>query len=242
ELLMRTAAVYVAVLFLPIVLAGLVWPATLRWARRLVELLAVLILSKFVIVAVLSLAASALADGVEHGGLAALLSGASLLLLAAFAPYTLLRLVPFVEAGAANHLEGVASSLPARAANAARTPGNVVDDLLGRSGDFAPPGGAGTGASDVRTSEGARQLSANPAGLHIADPATFDATRAAGAPSASSAASAPAAAEAGAGLGTAMAAPAALLAVGHGVATAAKERAAGAVDGLGTGLGVDSGD
>ena len=51
ELLIRAAAVYVAVLFLPLALATLVWPAVSHWCRRLVETLAALILSKFVIVA-----------------------------------------------------------------------------------------------------------------------------------------------------------------------------------------------
>ncbi len=61
ELLVRAAAVYVAVLFLPLALVALVWPAVSHWCRRLVETLAALILSKFVIVATLSLAA-------ERGG------------------------------------------------------------------------------------------------------------------------------------------------------------------------------
>ncbi len=68
ELLIRAAAVYVAVLFLPLALATLVWPAVSHWCRRLVETLAALILSKFVIVAVLSLAAGAVASGTAGGG------------------------------------------------------------------------------------------------------------------------------------------------------------------------------
>src|SRR6516225_1987226 len=65
ELLIRAAAVYVAVLLLPLALAALVWPAVSHWCRRLVETLAALILSKFVIVATLSLAAGAVASGVS---------------------------------------------------------------------------------------------------------------------------------------------------------------------------------
>ena len=63
ELLIRSAAIYVAVLFLPLVLASLAWPAIAHWCRRLVDTLVALILGKFVIVAVLSLAAGALAGG-----------------------------------------------------------------------------------------------------------------------------------------------------------------------------------
>jgi hypothetical protein len=128
ELLIRSAAIYVAVLFLPLVLASLAWPAIAHWCRRLVDTLVALILGKFVIVAVLSLAAGALAGGAGTGtgtsaggggggaggigggggdGFAAVLGGAALLLLAAFAPWALFRLLPFIEAGAVGHLEGL---------------------------------------------------------------------------------------------------------------------------------------
>ena len=63
ELLIRAAAVYVAVLFLPLALASLAWPAIAHWCRRLVDTLVALVLGKFVIVSVLSLAAGALAAG-----------------------------------------------------------------------------------------------------------------------------------------------------------------------------------
>ncbi|HLG91973.1 MAG TPA: hypothetical protein VKY15_03210, partial [Acidimicrobiales bacterium] len=46
ELVLRAAAIYVAVLFLPLALAGLVWQATWHWSRRLAETLAALVLSK----------------------------------------------------------------------------------------------------------------------------------------------------------------------------------------------------
>ncbi|MGH9095937.1 MAG: hypothetical protein ACRDWB_00780 [Acidimicrobiales bacterium] len=119
ELLIRSAAIYVAVLFLPLALASLAWPAIAHWCRRLVDTLVALILSKFVIVSVLSLAAGALAggsgsspsgspDGSAAGGgsFTDVLGGAALLLLAAFAPWALFRLLPFLEAGAVGHLEG----------------------------------------------------------------------------------------------------------------------------------------
>ncbi|HVC14391.1 MAG TPA: hypothetical protein VND62_05985 [Acidimicrobiales bacterium] len=103
ELLVRSAAIYAAVLFLPLALASLVWPAVSHWCRRLVEMLAALVLSKFVVVAVLSLAVGAVSAG---GGFSTVLAGGALLLLAAFTPFTLLRLVPIAEVGAAAQLEG----------------------------------------------------------------------------------------------------------------------------------------
>ena len=108
ELLVRAAAVYVAVLFLPLALAALVWPAVSHWCRRLVETLAALILSKFVIVATLSLAASAVGSGNAGGSsFASVLAGGALLVLSTFVPFSILRLIPMVEAGAIGHLEGV---------------------------------------------------------------------------------------------------------------------------------------
>jgi hypothetical protein len=127
ELLIRAAAVYVAVLFLPLALATLVWPAVSHWCRRLVETLAALILSKFVIVATLSLAAGAVSSGTAGGGahgsgFSAVLAGGALLVIATFVPFAILRLIPAVEAGAVGHLEGLrqrgaaAVTRPARAA------------------------------------------------------------------------------------------------------------------------------
>jgi len=106
EMIVRSAAVYVAMLFLPLALAGLLWPPTARWGRRLAETLAALILSKFVVVAIISMAVAAVGAGISGGGLSGLLAGAALLLLAGAAPFTLLRMVPIVEAGMMGHLEG----------------------------------------------------------------------------------------------------------------------------------------
>src|SRR5271156_4589220 len=92
ELLIRAAAVYVAVLFLPLALATLVWPAVSHYLRRLVETLAALILSKVVIVATLSLAASAVGSGTDGGSnFASVLAGGALLVLSTFVPFSILR-------------------------------------------------------------------------------------------------------------------------------------------------------
>ncbi|MBV9473434.1 MAG: hypothetical protein JO206_10730 [Solirubrobacterales bacterium] len=107
ELLMREAAVYIVVLMLPLAFAALVWPARRVWAIRVTELLIALILSKFVIVAVLALGAAALGQG-GPGGVTGAMAGAVLVLLGAFAPWALLRLLPLAElaSGAAGALRG----------------------------------------------------------------------------------------------------------------------------------------
>ncbi len=115
ELVVRAAAIYVAVFFMPLALACYVWPATTAIARRTVELVSALILSKFVIVATLTLGVAAL-----HGGPSPdnAVVGSAILLLAGFAPFVLLRLAPVVEASALAHLEGI-SRRPLRAASRA---------------------------------------------------------------------------------------------------------------------------
>jgi hypothetical protein len=107
EMLMREAAVYIVVLMLPLAFAAMVWPARRVWAIRATELLVALILSKFAIVAVLALGGAALGqDGLS--GAATMLSGLVLVILGAFAPWALMRLLPLAElaAGAAGHLRG----------------------------------------------------------------------------------------------------------------------------------------
>jgi hypothetical protein len=127
ELLVREAAVYVIVMMLPLAFAALVWPARRAWAIRAVELLVALILSKFAIVAVLSLGGAALshsAGGVSFGGA---MAGFALIVMGAFAPWALLRLLPLHElaAGAAGSLRG-----ELRSGSVAAT-----DHALGRAGD-----------------------------------------------------------------------------------------------------------
>jgi hypothetical protein len=105
DLIVRSAAITVATALLPLVFAASIWPPGVAWARRLVETLAALIVSKAVIVLVLSIALDAVVH--EPQGVASVVTGGALLLLAAFAPFVVLRLVPSVEAAAVSHLEGV---------------------------------------------------------------------------------------------------------------------------------------
>jgi hypothetical protein len=146
EMLVREAAVYVVVLMLPLVFAALVWPARRIWAVRLLELLVGLILSKFAIVAVLSLAGAAYGSSGGPGA-SRVLTAMSLVLLSTFAPWAMLRLLPFAElaAGAAGSLSGHAhriadrvEQLPQRVAE--------MDALLGGLGGSGP--GAGRQADD----------------------------------------------------------------------------------------------
>lgn len=172
EMMVRSAAVYVAVFFMPLVLVGYIWPSTAVMARRGVEILVSLILAKFVIVATLSLGLSALGThGIDAG-----IAGGGLMLLAGFAPFTLMRITPVVEAAAIGHLEGV-SRRPLRAAgrvagSAAAVPSHPVSQLL-LSGFSGGAGGSGGGASTAPSSVAAQALAPRAADYPLPDdPAT----------------------------------------------------------------------
>lgn len=139
ELLLRAAAVYVGVFFAPLALVGFVWPSTAAIARRAVEVVAALVLSKFVIVATLTLGAAALRAQAPAD---VMVAGGAILLLAAFAPFAILRLAPIVEVAAIAHLEGM-SRRPiralARTASSAAGPHPVVGLLLSARSGSEPP-------------------------------------------------------------------------------------------------------
>ncbi len=186
ELVVRSAAIAAATLFLPLALAGLVWPSVSHWCRRLADTIAALVLSKLVIAAVLALAAGALAGAVTggsgdtSGGFATAMTGLALLLVATSAPFVLLRLVPAVEAGAVLQLENVrhrlqhSATAPVRigslAAQMAGSAGMLngqptsASGLGGLPGDSPLTGGPGPGASSGGDVAGIPMLEGEPGG------------------------------------------------------------------------------
>ncbi|MBV9311332.1 MAG: hypothetical protein JOZ73_10895 [Solirubrobacterales bacterium] len=146
ELLVREAAVYVIVLMLPLAFAALVWPARRIWALRAVELLVALILSKFAIVAVLSLGGAALGSLISGHSVTGALAGGALVLLAVFAPWALLRLLPLAElaSGATGSLRRETLSEGRQAWAIANGGTDRAENLLG--GMRTPAENVGTGA------------------------------------------------------------------------------------------------
>ncbi len=176
ELALRAAAVELAVFFMPLALAGLVWPATAHWARRMLEVLVALLLAKPVVTAALCLGARAVTAG--GGGLESLVTGTAILLMASFAPVMLLKLVPVVEVAAIAHLQG-ASRQPFHAAG--RVARHVVGITAGAAGAVGGSGGAGVagggpgagttaGSADQLLSQVARDEGLGPAGAPAARP------------------------------------------------------------------------
>ena len=138
ELIVREAAIYLAVMFLPLGFAAYIWPALSGWLRRLVEVIVALVLSKLVIAAALGLAASALAN---QEGFGALVAGAAMFLLAAFSPFALFKLIPLGEMAAMSALEG-----QGRKAVSTGTPrlstAYYLQGMRGRMGSASKGGGA----------------------------------------------------------------------------------------------------
>ncbi|MDH4074699.1 MAG: hypothetical protein OEW29_02095, partial [Acidimicrobiia bacterium] len=121
-----------------------IFPATRSWIRRLFEVQLSFILSKPVILAFLSLGAATLND--DNNALVSMMQATALFFLAAFSPFALMKLLPFV------HNE----ALTAMEAQARRPHGRVVATASGlfaaqRFGTFlagsqqSPPSGGGGG-------------------------------------------------------------------------------------------------
>ncbi len=249
ELVVRAAAVSVAVLFLPLALAALVWPSVAHWCRRLADTLVALVLSKLVVAAVLSLAAGAVAGGLglsgsgDGGGFASVVTGIALLVIAMLSPFTLLRLVPAVEAGAVAHLESARHRLKGVAASPVRAGGNLALEQMNRikeksqggaAASVGTVGSAGTDDGDPVDSQdtGSGAESASATAVIPGDPmmaAVFSAVPTGGASVAGASVVGAAAGVSGTGV------------AGTGVAGTGAS-AAGASGGGGSGAGVSGGD
>jgi hypothetical protein len=165
EMIIRDAAIYICVFFLPLTFVAMVWPATGRWARRLIELLVAVILAKFVIVAILTLATAAITNaGVGQGDgntFEQMLAGSALLVLAAWSPFALLRMIPMMEVAAAS-VASQRSSMSAAAGSAGiHSPASYMRQAMDRnSTPSAPREHATTGGTTnahVRTTERATE-------------------------------------------------------------------------------------
>ncbi|HUB70322.1 MAG TPA: hypothetical protein VL984_07860 [Acidimicrobiales bacterium] len=106
ELALRSAAIELAIFFMPLAFAALVWPSTTYLAKRLVQLLVALLLAKPIIVGALCLGDNALTS--SSASASSFVTGSAILLMAAFSPMALLKLVPVIEVSAISHLQGLA--------------------------------------------------------------------------------------------------------------------------------------
>ncbi|MGH3042675.1 MAG: hypothetical protein ACRDNG_13235, partial [Gaiellaceae bacterium] len=149
EMVIRDAAIYIGLFFVPLSFIGMIWPATGRYARRLVEFLIAVILAKFVIVAIIGLASAAItnagADGEGSQVFERMIAGSALLVLAAWSPFALLRLIPLMEIAAAGVTSQRSSMSSATHSAGIQTPAAYMRQAMDRhSRPSASPAYAGT--------------------------------------------------------------------------------------------------
>jgi type IV secretion system protein TrbL len=171
ELVVREALIYIVVALAPLVFATRLWPATQGAARKLIELLCALIVSKLVIAVALAVAAAAAAGGGSGGEVTALptpevyaqdpggsvtqavgilLAAAAAFAVAAFSPLLIARLLPLTESAIV--AQGVRGA-PLRAGQQAMRMGNTAQmmgnrrfsQLAGTKSTGAVGAGAGSG-------------------------------------------------------------------------------------------------
>jgi len=132
ELMIRSVLIYVLVALSPLAFATTVWPAAKGVMRRMIELTMAVVFSKLVIAIAISVGVAALSGAGAAGpngapivdqaaaGMGTLFVGTAVLMMAAFSPFLLLKLIPMAEAALV--AQGVSRS-PVRGVQA--TIGNV---------------------------------------------------------------------------------------------------------------------
>lgn len=112
QLLIRSSLIYLVIMFAPLALAARVYPGARHVARRTIEVGVALIVAKFAVAVTLALGATA-SGTAAIGDLPAMATGMALMVLAAFMPTVVFKVVALFEAA------GVADGIergPARAA------------------------------------------------------------------------------------------------------------------------------
>jgi hypothetical protein len=156
ELIVRNAAIYVAVLFFAAALAAAIWPALASWPGRLGRLLFLFVILKPVALIVLSLAGNAAAAGLSFGSgvsgsVGTILAAIVIFALAAFAPWALMYLLA-ADAESAYMAAGMRTAAAAAVMDSngrSVRSGGGLRNLSGQGGGSAaggrPPGGGSPG-------------------------------------------------------------------------------------------------
>jgi type IV secretion system protein TrbL len=160
ELMVRSVLIYILVALSPLSFAAMVWPSARGVLHRTIELLLAVILSKLVVCVAISVGVAALAGAGTAGGnnagiggqatvsMGTLFVGTSILVIAAFAPFLVLKLIPWTETALVAH--GMSRS-PVRAANSTISTANSANSVArlagggSKSAPALPAGGSGSG-------------------------------------------------------------------------------------------------
>jgi TrbL/VirB6 plasmid conjugal transfer protein len=170
EMVIRDAAIYIGLFFVPLTFVAMIWPATGRYARRLVEFLIAVILAKFVIVAIIGLASAAITNasataGTDDGQLfERMIAGSALLVLAAWSPFALLRLIPMMEIAAASVVTQRSSVGGAASSAGIHTPASYMRQAMDRHSraSASPAYEATTGTTYARFDHGEERGASGP--------------------------------------------------------------------------------
>lgn len=156
ELMVRSVLVYIIVALSPLSFAAMVWPSARGVLRRTVELLLAVILSKLVICIAISVGVAALAgagtagstgagvSGEAAASMGTLFVGTAILGIAAFAPFIVLKLIPWAESALV--AQGVSRG-PVRGAQATMSNVYYAQSLSRLAG------GGGSGGGALRSTE-----------------------------------------------------------------------------------------
>lgn len=169
ELMVRSVLVYILVALSPLAFAAMVWPAARGVLRRTVELLLAVILSKLVICIAISVGVAALAGaGASRGATAGtrdqaaasmgtLFVGTAILAIAAFAPFLVLKLIPWAESALV--AQGVSRG-PIRGAQSTMSNVHYANSLARLAGGGGGGGSTGVAPAATGWSVGAPSMSA----------------------------------------------------------------------------------
>jgi hypothetical protein len=153
ELIVRNAAIYIAVLFFPVALAAGIWRPLAGWPARLARMLLLFIMLKPVALIVLSLAGNAAAAGISgtsgiSASIGTILAAVVIFGLAALAPWALMFLLAADAESAwqGNALRGGVSGAASRASSASKGAGGGLAGLSARRSGSSSGGGGGADA------------------------------------------------------------------------------------------------
>jgi type IV secretion system protein TrbL len=153
ELFVRSSLIYLVVMFAPLAIATRIWGPTRSYARRATETAVALIFSKLAIAVTLATGASLMSGAADSGGNVAMIQGSAILLLAAFMPFALMRVIPMMEGAIAG--EGVARTMGIKAAGGGVVAAGVgqatmkpISSMTNRVSGARSPRGSGGGSSD----------------------------------------------------------------------------------------------
>ncbi len=191
ELFVRSSLIYLVIMFAPLAIATRIWGPTRSYARRATETAVALIFAKLAIAATLATGASLMNNAATSGGTVEMIQGSAILLLAAFMPFALMRVIPIMEGAVAG--EGVARNMGTKAAvagygatkvaSAATAPVSSAASAIkakwdgrqsgsGGSGSGGSSGGDGGSSTGSGTKPGGPKPSGSPSTPATSPPAT----------------------------------------------------------------------